>query len=99
MTPYPDNDDSARFAAAMGSPAYDRKLADAEASVAADVAQMKRLKDAAAVMRHELRLVQWDKEPDFDHDWEDGTAFVEELATRDVAAFEKARIEEAMEDE
>lgn len=98
MTPYPDNDDSARFAAAMGSPAHDRKLADAEARAAGDVAQMKRLKDAAAVMLHELRLVQWDKEPDFDHDWEDGTAFVEELATFDVAQFEGVRIEEGMEE-
>lgn len=99
MTPYPDSDDSAAFAAAMGSPAYDRKLADAEASAASDVAQMQRLKDAAAVLLHELRMVQWDKQPDFDHDWEDGFSFVEALATFDVGAFEAARVQAAMEDE
>lgn len=98
MSNRPDNYDSARFTAAYGDPAYDRRLAIAESNAAPIVANAKRLKEAAQAFLLAVTGIDFDgDEPATRYDLADIVSAVENAAAIDLDKFERELVSREME--
>lgn len=94
--PYPDNFSSTRFAARYGDEAYDQQVADAEGHVAHDVADAKKLRDAAKAFLAAIDGIEF--QPLFGgYEIDDLRPIVEAAAAIDLVALEARLVADAME--